>query len=926
VKTWKWKTLPCVALSFMYLVALSQNPTSQPCSFEPPVFASSAPNIFNDKQEQDLGDALGEYFESSMRIAPPAPDDQLTRIGERLLAALPHTGVHYRFRIYDSGEVNGFSLAGGRVYISRKLIATVKTEDELAGVIAHEIGHISTRQTAIQITRLFRIRLGITQVTDRADIFAKVHQMLSTPAKPQEEEQREEKDQLVADRVGLFTMVRAGYAAESYSSFFDRISVNKGKTGDWLSDFFGLTNEESQRYRSALKLIAALPAGCKGRQPEASPSFIVWQHNTVEERVKSVAAGIEAERTIKLDPPLRPSPWRVRFSLDGRFVLAQDEGSIFVADKATASNLFRIDAPDAEAAYFTPDSGSVIFHDKKLRLERWSVSTGQRTSVKEMVVYEGCSQTLLSPDGKTLVCVNLDPRKDYPKIGLRLIDVESGQPFFDKPAFYEMNSLTSDLQVFELELEEILGAKLATIIVSPDERYLIVAVMASVLVYDLENRKPVDVGGKLRGLTQSRMSFLGPDELYVVGMSKGNGMYDAEILSFPSGQPIKKVQIGDQQLDSVTKGRLLLVRPLKNFAVAVLDPEQAKILFASKFPALDMWDNSLAVEDLSGGIAVGQVGVQGSKSIALPLGPLPLPRAALFSPDGRFLAISLKSRAAIWNLETGKQIGLMRPFRSAWMDENNHLFAQLPKYLSWDAKEMQFTLAPLEGTNLADLDDAETQYHDFEIRLKPMGKDKAATHHATLEVKKMQTQVVAWTRDYPHEAPAIWAAEDDRLVLAWLLNTEAAKFEIRNFPHLQRQVDALKNQKKGILLETVVPATGAPLQQIIIPETDTRQAFVSGDFALARGGHDSTVIYRLDSGAQVGEFFGSPVATDAGTGIIAAINRENEILLLNAHDGRELQRFTLGSPVRLARIVTGREKTLLILTADQIVHRLPLPQ
>ena len=76
-----------------------------------------------------------------MRIAPPADDDELTRIGEKLLATLPPTGIHYRFRIYDSGEVNAFSVAGGRVYVSRKLIAAVKNEDELAGVLAHELGH-----------------------------------------------------------------------------------------------------------------------------------------------------------------------------------------------------------------------------------------------------------------------------------------------------------------------------------------------------------------------------------------------------------------------------------------------------------------------------------------------------------------------------------------------------------------------------------------------------------------------------------------------------------------------------------------------------------------------------------------------------------------------------------------------------------------
>ncbi len=112
--------------------------------------------------------------------------------------------IHYRFRMYDSGEINGFSLTGGRVYISRKLIAAVKNEDEIAGVLAHEIGHLATHQTAIELTRSFRIRLGITQVGDRADIFAKVHLFFSTPAKSNEEQDSGSKDELVADHVGMY--------------------------------------------------------------------------------------------------------------------------------------------------------------------------------------------------------------------------------------------------------------------------------------------------------------------------------------------------------------------------------------------------------------------------------------------------------------------------------------------------------------------------------------------------------------------------------------------------------------------------------------------------------------------------------------------------------------------------------------------------
>jgi len=243
------------------------------------------------------------------------------------------------------------------------------------------------------------------------------------------------------------------------------------------------------------------------------------------------------------------------------------------------------------------------------------------------------------------------------------------------------------------------------------------------------------------------------------------------------------------------------------------------------------------------------------------------------------------------------------------------------------------TFNPLAAKELGKYESEDWQYHDLQFRFKPMGKDKSTSHHATLEVKKMDTQTVIWSHDYSKETPACWPAEDDRIVLAWDMSNDTAREEIKRNPQLQQEADALKNRKAGLLLETVAPLTGAPLEQVVIPEADQsggwhdeRRAIVSGDVVLARGEHGTTTIYSLTNGAKIGEFFGLSVATDARAGVIAAENREEEILIVDEHTGKELQRFTLGSPVRAARIVNGPEKTLLVLTADQVVHRLPLPR
>lgn len=922
--------LTALAVCLSPCILPAQATASSPCALPAPDFTTTGPNIFNDRQEQDLGDALAEYFEADMRIAPPAADDELTRIGEKMLATLPPSGIHYRFRIYDSGEVNAFSVAGGRVYVSRKLIAAATSEDELAGVIAHELGHLSTHQTAIEMTYLFKVRMGVTQVGDRADVFAKVHQFLSTPEKENESEKNETPDEIVADHVALYALVRAGYAAESFPAFFNQVTMNKGKTGNWFTDAFGLTHQDARRYRETMKLVGELPGGCAGKQTTSSAAFLAWQHDVVEERVKYAAESATGDKPLTLDPPLRPSLWRVRFSLDGKYVLTQDDGSIAIFSTEAQKVLFRIDAPDVNAAWFTPDSSSVVFDDSNLRVERWSVATGQRMDVKEVVDYQGCTQSLLTPDGKTLVCVNAVVEESSPRVGVKLIDVDTGKPYFEKPKFLDMNSFSNYSQLLQVVYEALSGNDVASIRVDPGSHFLLVTAEGHELAFDLGQRQPITLGGKLRDVGDMQATFIGSDRMYVVENSLSKGFYKAYIVSFPDGKVEGDSQIGDIGMRGATKGSLMLVGPLKDYATGIFDPSQSKVLFAFKLPTVDVWDRKVASEDSVGGLFLGQLDSTDSMTIPLPVGPLPMPSAGAFTADGKYLVISLKNRSAVWDMETGKQVKIMRPMRSLWVDGDNHLFAQLPKYRDSDAAEAELALPDITTSDLGKYDDKEKQYGNFTIMFKPVGDATWTDHHATLQVNKMGSQTPAWTREYPNETPACWPADGDRLALAWDLSTDAAKEELKKYPKAQEEARSLTSRKKGLLIETVTPETGAPLEQVALPEVDLssgwndeRFARISGEYALVHGEHSNTVIYRVDTGEKVGEFFGTPIAADSATGLIAAVNREDEIILVDERTGKEIERFTLGSPARLARIVTG--KKLLVLTADQAVHQLPLP-
>ena len=111
---------------------------------------------------------MADLIENRFRpVRNEALNIYLDTIANRLLSGLPPTKTRFRLMLVESSEINGFSLAGGRVYLTRKLVANAKNEDEVAGVIAHEMGHILTHQFAFETTANLRRLLGLPALETR---------------------------------------------------------------------------------------------------------------------------------------------------------------------------------------------------------------------------------------------------------------------------------------------------------------------------------------------------------------------------------------------------------------------------------------------------------------------------------------------------------------------------------------------------------------------------------------------------------------------------------------------------------------------------------------------------------------------------------------------------------------------------------------
>ena len=240
--------------------------TAQQCN--PPAIIANAKtsNIFTPEQEMILGDLIYRRMSGDLRfIRNHQLQAYVDQLGAKLTKHLPTTGLKFQFHIVDIPEANAFNIPGGYVFISRKMIGFANTEDELVGVMAHELGHAVVRHGAVDFSDLLKRVLNVTEVGDRKDITEKYNLLMERQRTKSSgrSSDHESAQQQEADRIGLFAMVAAGYDPNAFASLFDRLVETKGKTGNWFSDIFGKVKPEQKRLREMIKVTERLPLECR---------------------------------------------------------------------------------------------------------------------------------------------------------------------------------------------------------------------------------------------------------------------------------------------------------------------------------------------------------------------------------------------------------------------------------------------------------------------------------------------------------------------------------------------------------------------------------------------------------------------------------------------------------------------------------------
>ena len=210
-------------------------------------------------QEIEIGKQANAQIRRQVpELRDPATLEYVRSIGRRLVAHAGGPKYPYTFSVADYREINAFALPGGPVWIHRGILHAATNESQLAGVIAHEIAHISERHAADQLTKAMMANWGLGVLgallgNDGGATAAKLAAGLLANGiflKFNRDDERE------ADRAGLRMLTRAGWDGRGMVELFEILRREQKRDPLGVETFFS-THPSPQDRISRLEMDVA---------------------------------------------------------------------------------------------------------------------------------------------------------------------------------------------------------------------------------------------------------------------------------------------------------------------------------------------------------------------------------------------------------------------------------------------------------------------------------------------------------------------------------------------------------------------------------------------------------------------------------------------------------------------------------------------
>ena len=309
--------MPALLPTLLVLAACSTNPATGKQSFTAFMSREDELRVGADEHPKLIKTFGGAYTDARLRA-------YIRRTGLKLAALSEASSMPFTFTILNDDRVNALALPGGYVYITRGLLALAENEAEMAGVLAHEIGHVTARHTAERYSAAMATNLGLMvlgAIGSAAGMPAGVGDIVGFGAQAALQGYSREQE-LEADKLGVRYLTRAGYDPRAMTSFFHKMAAHaeleralEGKEGSAPNNIMATHPRTAQRIDQAIELAKV------AQNKNKSNGRAVLQREEFLAEIDGLVFGDDPEQGIRKGRDFIHPGLGIRFTVPPGFVL-----------------------------------------------------------------------------------------------------------------------------------------------------------------------------------------------------------------------------------------------------------------------------------------------------------------------------------------------------------------------------------------------------------------------------------------------------------------------------------------------------------------------------------------------------------------------------------------------------------------------------
>ena len=184
-------------------------------------YSDKETSLISFEQEIALGELVAAHIISAQYKEPLTSktiDSMMWAVSKRLQQQIPATAYDYTIVVLDDPQVNAFTIPGGNIYVFKGLISFCDSPEQLAAVLAHEMGHVEKRHTVDRLVREFGLSILFSIMTGGDSVLlSDVYQTLIYTGFSRSQEKE-------ADQFALELLEDANISPKSIASFFRKLN------------------------------------------------------------------------------------------------------------------------------------------------------------------------------------------------------------------------------------------------------------------------------------------------------------------------------------------------------------------------------------------------------------------------------------------------------------------------------------------------------------------------------------------------------------------------------------------------------------------------------------------------------------------------------------------------------------------------------